>query len=238
MRDDVLIAVPVAKRQLPGRRVMVVAPHPDDEAIGCGGTLSLYKDLGADISVVYLTDGEHGNAFCEESLDELVARRRAETERAGARLGISSRRFLCLPDTAVRCTRQARRRLVTEILQAQPDVIFIPSQAENHRDHRAAFQICAHAISKYNRDLDVFVYEVWTPLRANCVVPIRFEDKAAVIREYQSQLDESELYLRATEGLARYRAASALLPCLHAESYWYGSRSQFLKYMRRVSDCG
>ncbi len=76
--------------------VLVIAPHPDDESIGCGGTISLHAERGNRVTVVFLTSGEHGLQKLPEEKARRVRER--EAEKAAAILGIASVTFLSLPD--------------------------------------------------------------------------------------------------------------------------------------------
>lgn len=229
-----LIDLPEPVRELPGERVAVIAPHPDDEAIGCGGVLSLYRQRRVPTTVLYLTDGECGDNCCDLRGDALTAERRAETAVAAHRLGLVGQRFLGFPDGSVRCDRSSVRRVRHALDSMRPDVLFIPSCGEGHRDHRAAFWLAAAAVRRYRYPLEIFVYEVWSPLRANCVVPIDFTAKAEAIRAYASQMDEQERYVGASDGLNRYRAATALLDgATHAEAFWRGAKAEFLRASSR-----
>lgn len=235
-RADVL-RLPERLDRLPGKRILVLAPHPDDEAIGCGGALCHYDAAKAHTTVLFMTDGEGGNTFCGLVGQELIAQRRAETAAAAALLGIDERRFLSLPDGRLAVNRTSIRKVAAEIERARPDVLFVPSPFEHHCDHSATFYIASHALTAYSAPIDVLVYEVWAPLVANCALSIDFACKAEAIRAYMSQLDEHQLYVAASEGLGRYRAVTALLePTAHAECYWRGERRAFLRFatvMRR-----
>src|SRR5437879_6354637 len=80
-------------------RVLVLAPHPDDESIGCGGALCLHQQRGDAISVVFLTSGERGlPGMAEESVRSL---REAEAASAAEVLGVVGLDFLRLPDQGV-----------------------------------------------------------------------------------------------------------------------------------------
>ena len=79
-------------------RVLVLAPHMDDEVIGCGGTVARHVARGADVTVIFLTDGRQGGAVAQsggslEPLD-IVATRKQEARRALARTGRRQDRFL------------------------------------------------------------------------------------------------------------------------------------------------
>ncbi|MCX7176987.1 MAG: PIG-L family deacetylase, partial [Proteobacteria bacterium] len=75
------------------RRVLVFAPHPDDEVFGCGGTLCLLAAAGADISVVIVSDGALGG-----NAADLVGRRESESLAAAEVLGYPPPTFWRLPD--------------------------------------------------------------------------------------------------------------------------------------------
>jgi len=82
------------------RRAVVVAPHPDDEILGVGGTMALLAAAGAEILLVAVTDGEASHPGCQ---DELRLRRPQESAVAAQRLGTSPNRThrLCHPDGAI-----------------------------------------------------------------------------------------------------------------------------------------
>ena len=73
----------------PGRRLLVVLAHPDDESFGMGGTLARYADEGVEVHIAIATDGVAGSVAegYEHTLKELVAVRRAELEEAVKVLG-------------------------------------------------------------------------------------------------------------------------------------------------------
>ena len=87
--------------------VMVLAPHMDDETIGCGGTLARHVRAGASVKVVFLTDGRHGGGSQLRALRgnarhagemELVATRKAEARQALGILGVQGMLFLDVED--------------------------------------------------------------------------------------------------------------------------------------------
>ena len=188
-------------------RILVLSPHPDDEAIGCGGTICAHVSEGAEVHVVFLTSGEKGVPGREPA--ETAAVREAEAAAAARILGISDIAFWRLPDGAVRATRGAVGRLRTLLSEWRPDVLYVPHPGEQHRDHRATFRLAARACGAAGvADAPIVrLYEVWTPLgRMDAIVDISpyVGSKAAAIRAYASQcaimrFDEAAL------GLNRYR---------------------------------
>ncbi len=228
--------VPAEVTRLPGPRVLVLAPHADDEAIGCGGTLHRHACAGHEVTPVVVTDGAAGHAFTDLRGAELVARRREEARQGAAAMGLRPPVFLDFPDGSLRADRTLVNRLAGLLQELQPQVVYVPSVFDSHPDHRQVFAAARRAMARYRADCEVWLYEVWSPLPANRVVVIDPEAKAAAIRCYRSQLDESEFYVRAMEGLGRYRAISALLgPGRVAEAFWVGSRGRFLRTFRAWS---
>ena len=200
-------------------RVLVLAPHMDDETIGCGGTLALHAQRGARITVVFLTDGRKGssalNALKGDDLEraraELVQRRRREAERALARLGIQHMVCLDAEDGALSASSWAAERLRPVLLEVRPQLVYVPFYLEEHADHRAASRVLLDAAQGTSLDFMCVGYEVWTPLFPNCLV--RIDDtmavKKAALSEYHSQLAETD-YLHACVGLNAHRSAGLL----------------------------
>src|SRR5438876_10592838 len=76
--------------------VLVIAPHPDDESIGCGGAICLHADRGHRVTTGFLTSGEYG--LRELSKEAAWRVREREAERAGEILGVASVAMLRRPD--------------------------------------------------------------------------------------------------------------------------------------------
>jgi bacillithiol biosynthesis deacetylase BshB1 len=113
---------------------LIVAPHPDDAELGCGGTLLLLKAQGAKVGVLDLTNGEptpHGSPEI----------RQRETEAATAVLGLDWRGNLGLPNRALVADLEARRLLAGVFRQLRPRILFAPFWEDAHPDHVAASQL-------------------------------------------------------------------------------------------------
>jgi LmbE family N-acetylglucosaminyl deacetylase len=191
--------------------VLVISPHPDDEAIGCGGTLRRHVLAQDDVHVVFLTSGEAGG----HGVADAGAVREAEASAAADILGITSTEFWRTPDGALRAVTPLVDWLRAKIGEVRPDLIYVPHEREMHRDHRAAARLLKRALSNGRSTApDVLAYEVWTPLeRMDEVVDItpHIEDKLAAIRAYKSQCDVLR-FDDAFLGLARYRGEMFLWP--------------------------
>ena len=192
-----------------GTKAIVVAPHPDDETLGCGGTLAKHHAAGDRITAIFLTDGGRGDSLAGGVHGEaLVELRESEARAAAAALGISDCIFLRNADASLQCSARTAKQLRAILDSLQPDLVYAPSPFESHRDHREACAIVARALSDYRRPVQVYLYEIWSPLPANCVVPIDLERKLRGVRMYRSQMDARELYVSSVTSLARYRAIS------------------------------
>src|SRR5438270_10321937 len=90
-------------------RVLVVSPHPDDESLGCGGTLHRHVEAGDAVRVVFLTSGEHGGHGLPPS--EAGALREQEARRAAEIIGIEEVEFWRLTDGGLKATAAVVDRL-------------------------------------------------------------------------------------------------------------------------------
>jgi LmbE family N-acetylglucosaminyl deacetylase len=211
-----------------GERIVVFAPHPDDETIGCGGTLHQHQLAGDSITAVFMTDGRQGTGTRGDiSADEIVAVREAEARQAAQLLGIGECVFLRNPDAQLSITPATVAQVNDLLARIAPDLIYVPSPLESHRDHRLGCAIVARAVEIGGHRPNVCLYEVWSPVPANLIVPIDLGHKIKAIRVYRSQLDEHEQYVAGATHLAHYRGLTGLnslqtpaecfLSCDHAE---------------------
>jgi LmbE family N-acetylglucosaminyl deacetylase len=192
-------------------KVLVIAPHPDDESIGCGGALCLHARRRDQITAVYLTSGELGLKHLSRQ-DAWLTRER-EAARAAKILGIARLFFLRLADWFVGdAVEKGAAKLRPILKRAKPELIYLPHEQEWHPDHKAALPMMRAAL-KDSRSVPptLRLYEVWTPLTAHDHV----EDISAVmprklraLRAHKSQLQEFD-YVRAVSGLNQFRGALA-----------------------------
>jgi len=232
--------------ELPGRRVVVLAPHMDDEVIGCGGTLRRMAQRGADISVVFLTDGRWGDAGLE-AMDErsrrarqreLMEVRKAEAHRAAEIIGISTLYFLDGEDSALAATPFVRGQVQSIFGARNPDTVFFPCPGDPHPDHRATARALWEAAQARPWSFTCYAYEVWAPLDPTCIVEITdtFPVKEQALRAYRSQLKDRD-FLRVVRGLNAYR--SMLLDGRgFAEAFWRGGVSDLAGLFVSASPSG
>jgi N-acetylglucosamine malate deacetylase 1 len=221
----------------PFRRVLVVAPHPDDEILGCGGTMALMADAGTSVTVITATDGEatKGSRF---SPDETARRRRAEAERAAAVTGVTAR-FLGLTDGGLsEQLVDLSAALRAAIAELAPEGVFAPWLLDGTPDHRAVARALSSAFDDADPDSrpEVWGYEVWTALVPNRMVEItsvvgRKREALAAHRTALLALD-----LSAGEGLGRWRSMQCLGGRGWAEAFLATSADQYRALAAELHD--
>ena len=176
---------PTLVERAPGRRITIVAPHPDDELMGPGGTLLRALSEGATATVIYLTDGE------VES--ERAATRRHEASSVAAALGYQPV-FFGHRSAEAMLAGDAPLRLARAIEASQPDVLFFPFVLDDNKEHRFANFMLSAAIATDSGLAwrgDVWCYQVYSLVPGNVLVPLgEFASKKAdAIRLYKSQIE-------------------------------------------------
>jgi LmbE family N-acetylglucosaminyl deacetylase len=155
--------------QIARHRVTIVAPHPDDETLGCGGAISLLCRKGYDVRVLVISDGtlSHPNSrkYPPHALQSIRAR---ETQRALGILGVnrSAITFLGLKDGSVPTLtsanfQTAKARCQNYLRAARPDTIFLPWRFDPHADHRATWQLLEAAMLGLDIAPQKIEYPIW-----------------------------------------------------------------------------
>jgi LmbE family N-acetylglucosaminyl deacetylase/glycosyltransferase involved in cell wall biosynthesis len=210
-------AIPYVPALLRGERLLVLAPHPDDEVIGCGGIIAQHLREHRGVRIVIATDGAIGGD---------ATAREEEARRGIAKLGDAEVVFLGFPDRGLGDEVSARIR--EQLLAFRPDLVLVPSPVEIHPDHIALSRVFCETIQ---RDETLFAdlamtrvafFEVSAPLsRPNALVDITdvAEAKYAAIAEHTSQLAGRD-YVGYARGLNAYRAMTLPAGTKFAEAYF------------------
>jgi LmbE family N-acetylglucosaminyl deacetylase len=143
------------------KRIMVLAGHPDDEIISCGGTLLKYKVLGSDIFVVVATNGVGGYAKSNQKEDIIKLRKEElESVRSALKCEIIELEFPNMNITPGKISK------ITNLMRdIKPQVIFLPHFSDFHRVHRNLSLISREAIYHCSTGKAYGGYERnWTPL--------------------------------------------------------------------------
>jgi LmbE family N-acetylglucosaminyl deacetylase len=206
-------------------RVLVLAPHPDDEVLGCGGALIQHSDQGDRVKVVFVTDGLAGDALGYYAGQDYLEVRREEARRAGAILGVEELVFWNYADGRLAKADDLADRLEALLEADRPDVIYRPSTLEIHADHWALGAGIEEALRRYGRPIHDFCYEIWATVQPSHAIDISavWERKRKALEQYYSQLRYND-YLRMMEGLNAYR--TLYLPSArYVEAYRVGRAS-------------
>lgn len=201
----------------PARRVLAIAPHPDDETLAYGGTIALLADQGAEVHLVVASDGEN-SIGATAGPAETARRRRDEARRAASLLGVGSVEFVGLPDGHVGDDLGPLVAVLQRRVRASsPDLVLTTWFGDGHPDHRAVNDALADA--GLDDDTEVWGGEVWTPLPANRLVPIEavIERKAAAAEVHATAAGAFDV--TALLGLSRYRSVHGLAGQGHAEAF-------------------
>jgi len=166
------------------RGALVLAPHPDDEVIGCGGTLLDIAELGGSVTLVQVTDGSDSAAFTSEPESVRTRVRLEEAQAVAQRLG--ARELVCFREDnrALRATPGLRARFRETLERVGAGVVFAPSFTDIHPDHQTVLRLLVDAMRELAGPLpEVALYEVWS-----LVSPTHVHDVSPRIREIEELL--------------------------------------------------
>ena len=192
-----------------GKRILVISPHSDDEAIGAGGLLWAHRDC-SEIHVVLLTDGaaygfvDDASNDREDAKSRLIEVRKQELLKTTVALNARSVTCFDLPDGGIAATDTTVAKLQSILESLRPDVVILPWFLDGHPDHQAANVLFARACNIPS--IMVLGYEIWAVLDPNAYFDItsHLDAKLALIRNYASQLKEVD-YDTFAQGLAWVR---------------------------------
>lgn len=203
-----------------GDRLLVLAPHADDETLGAGGLMAATAASGGQVKTVVLTDGARLRGPLEGAArDALVRARQVECRAALAALGAPDVTFLAARDRQLRRDAAGLVPELAEIIgRMRPSRIVLPHAADEHADHRAALRLVRAALRRAGRAgrQELLGYEIWTPSRPTHVFAYGqwVDTKRAAFGCYRETFGSVDLGA-AVLGLNQYRAGMAA-----AETGW------------------
>jgi LmbE family N-acetylglucosaminyl deacetylase/glycosyltransferase involved in cell wall biosynthesis len=213
-----------AARTVGAGPALVLAPHPDDEVLGCGGAILCHRAAGDPVSIVVATDGGHGEGVDRAAYVRL---RQKESEDAARALGCEPPEFWDLPDRSLEYGEKLIERIAAALVQTEACILYAPSPDEVHPDHHALGLCALEAVRRSPREIHLALYEVSTPLRPNLLLDITdlAERKQKAIACFPSQLSRHRLedQIRA---LNTYRTYTLPKSVTAAEAYCVLTRSE------------
>jgi LmbE family N-acetylglucosaminyl deacetylase len=150
------------------KRILVFAPHPDDETFGCGGTIAKRISEGYEVLIVVMTDGRHaflhvlGIDF-DPSPEKLKELRKEEVKRAARILGVPEDNliFLDFIDGTLKNNKENAEEKVAKIMsENRPVEVYLPHQNDGHPDHRAAYWIVRNSMRKMGISTLTYQYSI------------------------------------------------------------------------------
>ncbi|MEM7666583.1 MAG: PIG-L deacetylase family protein [Pseudomonadota bacterium] len=149
-------------------KTLVIAPHPDDEVLGCGGTIARLADSGQEVHVAIVTRG-YEPAFSAEGVEQV----RAELAEAHKILGVAQCHFLDFPAAALDTLPGAEiNAAIGKLVQTiSPDTLFLPFLGDVHRDHQLVFNAGLVAARPRDPDVPRRIYAYETLSETNWAAP-------------------------------------------------------------------
>lgn len=216
-----------------GRRILVVAPHPDDESIGTGGTLLLAREAGCDVAVLFVTTGRARERDA----------RRLEAADVCQAAGFSAH---FAEQDADAIDVEAAAAALSELWAAQDfDCVFVPFFLDDHDDHRRVNEVLLKAAAAPagggRMPREVWAYHVYGPGPMNCVVDIsavaaRKRDLIARHRSQMTSRDWAHFALGMNAVLSRFLPGDSV--ARHAEGFMVAPADAYLDLVREALACG
>lgn len=188
-RNNILIS-----KSIPGNNILILAPHVDDDVIGCGGAILKCLKEGKNIYIAYLTDGKKRGSKNNE--DDIIKERRQEAFSIAKKVGINEDNLYFLNgEDGDLINSDIKNDLLNIVANIKPDTIFMPCLLDTHADHYSVthklFEIYDES-KELLEEVNLFLYEAQSPLTfeyANVFLDItdEFSLKKELTQMYPSQ---------------------------------------------------
>ena len=198
--------------------VLCIAPHPDDEILGCGGFLAKLAGTPCRIHVLILSRGECAQGIA--SLD-LAVTRAQESLHAAQVLGLPSPVFLDWADRGIYYAEPLIELLQVTLAQIKPQYLLLPALSEPHPDHQSVALAGIAAAQRSQFPQTLLFYEVGAPLHPNTIFDITSVAslKWQALDEFTSQ-EVIQPYKTHAQALAVLRSFGRGLQCTAAEAFF------------------
>lgn len=210
--------------------ILVIAPHADDEVLGCGGVIRKFVKQGKKVSVLIVTNAHVGDP--ERYSEKGIANVRSEAKAAHEYLGVSDTFYMDFP--APRLDTFPAYKISTEInsliLKKSFDTVFVPHRGDIHKDHRIVFEATLVACRPIANCpvREIYAYETlseteWSApfaddaFHPNVFIELsedEFSAKQSALSFFKSQIKEfpASRSNEAVEALAKYRGSTIYVP--------------------------
>lgn len=197
-------------------KVLVIAAHPDDEVIGCGGTMVRHAQEGDEVYVLIVSEG----ASAQYADPKMIAERRKAAEQAGKVMGVKEHFFFDFPDARLHTVPQLDiNKAVEKVLdKIKPDIVYTHSGSDISKDHETVYCSTLVACRAHKRNIKkVLCYESLGSTNAGCAarfspryyvdISPHFAKKIKAFRCYASEVEPfpHPRSIEALEALAKLR---------------------------------
>lgn len=150
-------------------KTLIIAPHPDDESLGCGGAIALLRKFDCEVFILTMSDGtlSHPNSV-KFPLAKLRNLREMEMLAALKILGVEKDKVTffrfsdrSVPNETAVDFSQAVKQTKEYLKENQPQTILLPWRHDPHPDHRATWQIFNHANKAFAEHFRILEYPIW-----------------------------------------------------------------------------
>lgn len=187
------------------KKIIVFAPHPDDEILACGGTIAKKVSENNELHVVYMTDGRHSHSIVlgiqsNPTPEELCAIREKEAANATMHLGVNSSNLFFLQFEDGYLDRNIQNSIIKVkdlIEKIKPDEIYFPDELDEHTDHQSLNTIVKTSLSELEINPKQYRYIIWSTqvsktekLKNQIQIDVSkfFNQKKHALNEYKSQI--------------------------------------------------
>ena len=210
-------------------KILVIAPHPDDEVLGCGGTIAKHSENGDDVYLIIAT-----KAYTPDWTEEFIKNREREIKESNKILGIKKTYFLNYPTVKLDTIpqKELNESIAKIVNKIKPDIVYIPFKGDLNKDHRLLFEASLVALRPIHHKVKkILSYEILSEtewgqeievFKPNVYVDITktFNKKIEAMKAYGSELREfpHPRSLKAIEALAIKRGSE--IGVKYAESFY------------------
>jgi len=213
-------------------KVLVIAPHPDDETLGSGGTILKHKSKGDQINWLILTEISEEGGWEKKQ----VEKRQLEIEKVTNAYAFNSVHKLNFPATMLESIpmKELVGNISSVIEKVQPNVVYLNHHKDIHTDHQTGFKAVMSSMKNFRHPYieRILMYETLSEtefaasvtgseFRPNVFSDITdyFEEKCKIMQIYASELMDPPYprSLEAIEALAKFRGSR--IGCVYAESF-------------------
>lgn len=218
------------------KRILIISPHPDDEIIGCGGTIIKILNQGKQVTVLHLTDGRNTAAF--NNVDDIVrsTARLEEAQIVADFIGLSELILWKIPDNEIKIDDLNKLKLTELLERIKPEIIFTPFVNDPHPDHQDANKLLSEILQKNQIEFDNLIilgYECWSILPQNVVSPItdEFEKKTNALMKYKIAMRVVD-YVTFCENLNAYHHCINFNNPGYAEAFFSTNVKTFIELLK------